>query len=106
MNISIKGTNLDLTSSIKEFIEEKIGSLHKFIGKTELEEDVKVFVEIARTTRHHAKGEVFYAEATMHMHTHTFRAEDTSEDIRVSINNVRHKLEEQIKKHRDAHLSS
>lgn len=101
MKINIKSTNLELTPSIKTYIEDKIGSLDKLLGRFELEGDVEVRVEIARTTKHHHSGDVFYAEANLRVPQKLFRAQCESGDIRFSVNKVKEKLHQQIKKHND-----
>lgn len=101
MIINIKSTNLDLTPPIRKYIEEKIGSLDKFLGRFEKEGGVKIFVEIARTTKHHKSGEVFYAEAMFSLGKKIFRAEDLNDDIRLAIDEVRNKLQQEIKKYKE-----
>ena len=94
MNITIKGTNLDLTPAIKQYVEEKIGHLDKFIGaneaKVELEKD-----------KHHQTGLVFRAEVNMMVGGKMMRAEALSEDIYASVDLVVPKLKEQISKFKD-----
>ncbi len=102
MKINIKVTNLDSTPAIREYIEEKIGSLDRFLkcgGKSEIE----VFVEIARATKHHRHGNVLYAEATISLGKKILRAEHFDQDIRVAIDKVRDKLQREIKKHKEKH---
>ncbi len=101
MKIHIKATNLDLTPSIREYTEKKIGSLDKFLERFEKEGEVEIFVEVARTTKHHKSGEVFYAEATFSLGKKVFRAEDTDEDIRVAVDKLRDKLQQEIKKYKE-----
>ncbi|MEJ0021048.1 MAG: ribosome-associated translation inhibitor RaiA [Candidatus Doudnabacteria bacterium] len=94
MNIAIKATNLDLTPSIKEYVEEKVGALDKFIsvleGKVELERD-----------RHHHSGEVFRAEIMLVMSGKLMRADAEAEDIYAAVDLVIPKLKEQISKFKD-----
>lgn len=101
MEINIKSTNLDLTPSIRKYIDEKIGSLDKFLVRFEKEREVKIFVEIARTTKHHKGGEVFYAEAMFSLGKKIFRAEDLNNDIRLAVDEVRNKLQQEIKKYKE-----
>jgi len=101
MTINIKATNLDLTPSICEYIEEKIGSLDKFLERFEKRGEIEIFVEIARTTKHHKSGEVFRAEATFSVGKKVFRAEDLNEDIRMAIDEIRNKLQQEIKKYKE-----
>jgi putative sigma-54 modulation protein len=94
MNIQIKATNLDLTPSVKEYVEEKIGNLGKFIKATEAK------VELGRD-KHHKTGDVFRAEVMLLVGGKLMRADHTSEDIYASIDMVIPKLKEQISKFKD-----
>ncbi len=102
MKITIKATGIDLTPPLKEFIEEKIGSLAKFIKRWDAEGLCEVWVEVGRTTKHHHKGDVFRAEATVRVPGKGLRAEDEDFDMRVAIDRVRDKLKREIEKHKDA----
>ncbi|OGM89699.1 hypothetical protein A3J77_01730 [Candidatus Wolfebacteria bacterium RBG_13_41_7] len=82
-------------------MEEKIGSLDKFLERFEKNGEIEIFVEIARTTKHHRSGEVFYAEATFSLGKKVFRAEDLNKDIRLAIDEVRDKLQQEIKKYKE-----
>lgn len=101
MQIIIKATNLELTPAINEYVSEKIGSLDKFLNKKlERESEIKVEVEIARTTKHHKSGNVYYAEANMHLPGKVLRAEHSDWDIRVAVDNIKDKLQQEIKKYK------
>ena len=94
MNISIKGTNLSLTPSIKEYVKEKVGNLDKFIGAMEAK------VELERD-RHHQSGLVFRAEVMLVVGGKLMRAEAGGEDIYAALDMVIPKLKEQIGKFKD-----
>lgn len=100
MKINIKSDGLDMTPAIKQFIEEKIGSLDKFIKRFEGYGDAKATVEIARTTKHHQHGEVYYAEANLNINGEVIRAEQTDENIRAAIDKVKDTLKLEIKKYK------
>jgi putative sigma-54 modulation protein len=91
MKISIKGTHLDLTPSLKQYVEEKVGNLDKLM------EPIETRVELERD-QHHRTGEVFRAEVTMLAGSKVIRAEHSSDDIYSSIDLVVPKLKEQINK--------
>ncbi len=94
MNIAIKATHLDLTPSIKQYVEEKVAHLGKFIvaqeGKVELSRD-----------QHHHTGEVFRAEIMLAMGGKLMRAVAEAEDIYAAIDLTIPKLKEQIAKFKD-----
>jgi putative sigma-54 modulation protein len=91
MNINIKATHLELTPAIKEYIEEKIGNLEKYITATDAR------VEIDRDQHHHT-GLVFRAEVNMFMGGKLIRAEARAEDIYAALDLTIPKLKEQITK--------
>jgi len=101
MRIDIKATDLDLTPAIREYIETKIGSLDHFLKRFEVDNEIMVFVEIARTTHHHKGGAVFYAEASFSMGKKLLRADHSDWDIRVAINEVKDRLQQEIKKYKE-----
>ena len=94
MKISIKGTNLDLSESIKEYVEEKVGHLDKFIDPMETK------VELERDKKHRT-GLVFRAEVMMVVGGKIIRADANGEDIYAAVDLVIPKLKEQISKFKD-----
>jgi putative sigma-54 modulation protein len=94
MNISIKGTRLTLTPSVKKYANDKIGSLNKYIdvmeAKVELEREMK-----------HKSGLVFRAEAMLIIGGKNMWAEARGEDIYAAIDMLTPKLKEQISKFKD-----
>ncbi len=92
---------MDLTPSIKEYIEIKIGSLNHFLKRFENQGEIKIEVEIARITNHHRHGEIFYAEANLHMPKKILRAEYSDIDIHAAIDKVKDKLHQEIIKYKE-----
>ncbi|MDP3052478.1 MAG: ribosome-associated translation inhibitor RaiA [bacterium] len=99
MKINIKAINLDLTPALNQYIEDKIGSLSKFLKNYEIESEIQARVEVARTTRHHHSGNVFKAEVNLDLPKKILRSVAEKEDIRLAINKVRDELQQEIKKH-------
>src|SRR5690349_10140752 len=94
MNIQIKGTNLQLSPSIKSYIEDKIGNLAKFIDPRGVE------VELAKD-KHHKTGDVFRAEVMFKVGSKLMRADAEAQDIYAAIDIVIPKLKEQISKFKE-----
>lgn len=94
MNISIKATNLDLTPSIRDYVDDKVGTLDKFISPIETK------VELAREKKHRS-GLVFRAEVNMVIGGKIIRADANGEDIYAAVDLVIPKLKEQISKFKD-----
>jgi ribosomal subunit interface protein len=103
MKITIKATGLELTPSIKEFIEDKVGSVQKFLQRFDENNAVLANVEIGRPSTHHKKGEVYFAEININVPKKVLRAKSENADIRVAINDAKDILKREIDKYKDAH---
>lgn len=103
MKITIKATGLELTPPIKEFIEEKVGSVQKFLQRYDVDNAVLAEVEIARPSTHHHKGDVYFAEININLPGKMLRAKMENADIRVAINEAKDILKREIEKYKDAH---
>ncbi len=103
MKINIKASIVDLTPSIKIFIEDKLGGLGKYVKKYDEEGAVGLWVEIERTTRHHRKGEIFHAVANLRLPGKVLRAEEHATDIRTAIDTIKNTLHIEIEKYRESH---
>ncbi len=103
MRINIKATGLELTPPLKEYIEEKVGGLSKYLSRLESERglDIEVFVEVARSTRHHHKGMVYYAEANFELPGGMLRASDEKTDVRAAVDGLKDKLREELVKYKE-----
>jgi ribosomal subunit interface protein len=101
MQIDIKTTNLDLTPALKIYLEKKLNSLHRLLKKFEEKTEIYIRVELARTTYHHKKGNVFYAETNLSLPKSLLRAESSASNIRTAINLLIDKLKQEIKKYKD-----
>lgn len=96
MNININTSNIELTSSLKDYTEKKIKSLKKFVGQ----EDITIEVEIGQDVRSQRKGEVFKARAYTDIFKQRLTAEDHSEDLYSAISNMVDDLERQLKNYK------
>lgn len=96
MVLNIKAKNLDLTPAIKKYIEDKIFSIEHFIKKWDKEGAVEVDFELSRTSRHHHKGNVYYAEINLVLGGKLLRAEYSGEDAREAVDKVKDKIKKEI----------
>ena len=97
MKISIKATNMELTQAIKDYVDEKIGSLDKYFDNI-----LEARVEVGLTTKHHQKGDIFRAEVNLEIpQKHIIRAEAKKEDLYMAINAIKQELQRQLKKHKE-----
>ena len=106
MEIIIKSKNLELTTDLQEFIEEKIGGLKKFINilkedKTEKGKTLsEFFVEVEKENKHHRKGNIFKAEARVHLPGKTLIAVSQRDDLKQAIVEIKDELQQEIKKYK------
>ncbi|MST04356.1 MAG: ribosome-associated translation inhibitor RaiA [Candidatus Pacebacteria bacterium] len=100
MKINIKATNLELTSSLKTYVEEKIGTVSKLIQKWDMDGGVEAYIEVGRTTNHHHKGDVFRAEVDLRLPNKVLRAEDENTDLYTAIDKVENILKREIDKYK------
>ncbi len=98
----LHGTGIELTQSIKTHVENKIGSLEHLLDPKHADL-AEIRVEVGRSTEHHHKGLVFYAEANLKMGKDFFRATANHEDLHAGINVVRDELERQLQKYKTKH---
>lgn len=95
MIITIKATNIELTPAIRDYAEEKINSLNKYLNHFD-PESVTAKVEVGKTTKHHQKGLIFRAEVNLTVPRNFFRAEEETADLYASIDAVHDELKRQI----------
>ncbi|MFZ3073553.1 MAG: ribosome-associated translation inhibitor RaiA [Minisyncoccales bacterium] len=102
MNIIVKTKNIEMTPSLREFVEEKIGSLEKYFDLLQEVDDpslvskIEAVVEVGRTTLHHRKGDICRAEVLLAFHRNKLRAAKSADDLEKAIVEVRDDLQRQI----------
>ncbi|HLC22675.1 MAG TPA: ribosome-associated translation inhibitor RaiA [Candidatus Nanoarchaeia archaeon] len=103
MNINIKGTNLELTADVREYLTKRLHAFEKFMDKDDT--SVVCDVELARST-HHQQGNVFRAEVTMHTRRGVNRAEAEGETIEEAIDGVKSTILRELRreKRKEGHL--
>lgn len=102
MHIDMKSSGLDLTDSLKQYIEVRMNSLGKHLSRYG-PENLRIEFEVARTTQHHRHGEVFYAEANLILPGKTLRAAQEASDIRAAIDKTKDILQREIGKYKEQH---
>ena len=99
MRISINTKDITLTPALEAYIEEKFTShIRKFVEAKNDPDLPLLAIDIGRSTRHHKKGNIFYAEANLQMGKILLRAVAESEDIHSACDLMRDELEREIKK--------
>lgn len=96
MQIILKATNLTVTPSLNEYIERALGSLNKLVKN--LGEETEMRVEVGRSTFHHRKGEVFFAEANLKIGKNILRSSAESLTVQAAVDEVHDELRNEIYK--------
>jgi putative sigma-54 modulation protein len=104
MKITTKKT-LDVTPALEVYIEKKLSPLGKFLKSFEESGELELWLEVARTSKHHNKGdEVFMAAVDLRLPKKALHAEASAADIRAAIDSVREKIQMEIEKYKDQNL--
>lgn len=98
MKINLKATKLELTDSIRNYIQEKMDILEKYLGKTVV---INFDVEVERIISGQNKGDVFRMEANLEVPHELLRVEKTTSDLYKSIDKVRDHLEDVIVRYKE-----
>jgi putative sigma-54 modulation protein len=90
MNFIITGRNIEVTSGLREAVEDKLGKLDRFFAPA-----------TEATVRLSVQKEIQKIEVTIPVKGHIIRAEESSTDMYVSIDLVEEILERQLKKYKN-----
>jgi len=111
MKIILHGKNIELTPAIRDYVDEKIGSIAKFLSEPSHSLDecegepnddlIEARVEVSKPSKHHLEGKVFYAEVNLKMGKNLMRATFEHDNLYVAIDRVRDEIERQIKKFKE-----
>lgn len=106
MKITIKGTNLKLSDSIYQYIDDKIGGLEKFVENIGEYSDkgnppVECWVEVSRTTKRHQSGDIFRAEVQIKLPgSEGIRSESIKWDLHQAIDEAKDEMQRLLKKYK------
>src|SRR5690606_6803545 len=90
----IKATSIELTDALRSLIEQKFGTLEKFIGD---ETDVSCNIELEKTTPSQSAN-IFRAEANLYLRGKLFRVESTTDQIEKSIDEIHSELQRELRR--------
>ncbi|MEA3293045.1 MAG: ribosome-associated translation inhibitor RaiA [Patescibacteria group bacterium] len=100
MKIIIKSTNIQLNKPLRYFIWEKMESLEKFAQIFQREPNTELLIEIGKPSKHHKKGDIFYAECQIKLPKKNLRTESSSYDLRTAIVDIKDEMQRQLKKYK------
>ncbi|NCO00058.1 ribosome-associated translation inhibitor RaiA [Candidatus Falkowbacteria bacterium] len=103
MNIKIKATRIEMTKALKDYVEAKISSVSKYLGKIK---SANCEVEISKSVGGQNKGEIYRAEVNLDVPGKLLRVEKTEKDLYKAIDKVKDHLEMIIKKYKEKMIDS
>lgn len=94
---------MDMTEAIREYALEKMESLEKYVPHNDT--SGKLTIELSRTTNHHVHGDVFQAEARLHIRGKETVMRTTEDDLYKAIDLLKDKLTRELAQHKDKEQS-
>ena len=87
INTQIKTINMDLTDSLREYVEKRVSVFEKF-SKGES----SAYVEVGKTTNHHKSGDVYKAEINLTLDGKVYRSKIETTDLYAAIDEAKDDL--------------
>jgi putative sigma-54 modulation protein len=91
MQLQVKGKNLDVSDSMRTYVERKLHKLDRRVHEL-----TQVEIELA-VERNPSIADSQVAEATVHLKGHTLRARETASDMKAAVDQLVDKLVRQVK---------
>jgi putative sigma-54 modulation protein len=98
MKIRIKATKIELTPEIKDYIQEKMDMLEKYLGDVQI---LNCDVEVGMSVGGQNSGKIYRAEVNLEVPGDLLRVEKTEKEIFKAIDKVKDHLEIIIKKYKE-----
>jgi ribosome hibernation promoting factor len=95
MQLQIKGKNLDVSESIRDYAERKLAKLDRMVH-----DEARIEIELA-VEHNPSVADNQVAEATVWLKGHTLRAREASRDMKASIDELTETLLRQVREERD-----
>jgi ribosomal subunit interface protein len=94
MKTNVKTTGIDLTESLSDYVDEKLGHIEKFLDPKD--ESIICDVEIGMSTKHHQNGDIFVAEINLHTAGNNFYSKAEKEDLYLAINEAKEQISKEV----------
>lgn len=95
MTTNIKGTNIELTKAIIDYVNKKLNSIKKVIASGY---EVDAHIEVGKTTNHHKQGDYFKAEFDMKIDGEKFFTTSEKSDLYKAIDEAKDQIVDKIVK--------
>ena len=98
MKINIKATKIELTETIKSYVQRKMNMLEKYLGKVPV---TNCDVEVGKEVGGQNSGKIYRAEANLSVPGQVLRVVKTEKDLYKAIDKVKDHLSQSIKKYKE-----
>ncbi|MDZ7726131.1 MAG: ribosome-associated translation inhibitor RaiA [Candidatus Campbellbacteria bacterium] len=100
MKTRIKATNMELTDPIRDYLNEKLKDVEKFIPKNESEPNVDI--EIGKTTNHHSSGEdLYFAEINVNVKGDLYRYVSENAELYAAIDKMKDEIIRELRRNKE-----
>jgi putative sigma-54 modulation protein len=103
MHITITGVHMEITDAIRTYTFDKMQSLEKLIASDDT--SAKLVVELSKASNHHVHGQVFQAEALLHIRGKDRALRTTQDDLYKAIDVLKDMLTRELSQHKDKERS-
>lgn len=103
MHTILTGVHMEITEAIRDYTLEKMQSLDKLIPRDDT--SAKLVVELSKTSNHHVHGQVFQAEANLHIRGKETTLRTTQEDLYKAVDVLKDMLTRELSQHKDKERS-
>lgn len=103
MHIIITGVHMEITEAIHKYTMEKMHSLEKLISRDDT--SAKLSIELSKASNHHVSGEVFQAEAVLHIRGKDTALKTTQDDLYKAVDILKDMLARELSSHKDKERS-
>ncbi len=101
MNVKIKATKIELTPKIKDYIQEKMDMLEKYLGHIQV---LNCDVEVGMSIGSQVSGEIYRAEVNLEVPGELLRVEKTEKDLYKAIDKVKDHLMRSIRRYKERRI--
>jgi putative sigma-54 modulation protein len=103
MHKIITGIHVEVTQAIRNYTMEKLEAIEKYIPEGDT--SAKISVDLSRTTAHHSHGDVFQAEALLHVRGKDITLRAVEDDMYKAIDVLKDMLTRELASYKDKERS-
>jgi ribosomal subunit interface protein len=89
---------MENTEAIESYVKKKLAVIERLLDKND--SSAKVAVEVGLDTKHHKKGNIFFAEIELHTRQKDYYCVERADDLYAAIDLVRDELVREVKSFR------